>query len=116
MDSPPAGGRDMLPVAMPHFQHLFLGSPAWLFALATIALVLHISGGTVGMVSGAGALAFPKGQSLHRLSGKVFIIAMLINAVMATTLASVLVSRGISAQWSNSSGASPPSIWWPRPG
>lgn len=86
---------------MPHFQHLFLGSPAWLLTLATIGLILHIGGGTVGMVSGAGALAFPKGEPLHRLFGKVFIVAMLINAAMATTLASVLVSRGVSAQWSN---------------
>jgi uncharacterized membrane protein len=86
---------------MPHFQHLFQGSPAWLLALATAALVLHIGGGTVGMVTGAGALAFRKGESLHRLFGKVFIIAMLVNAVMATSLASVLVSRGVTAQWSN---------------
>jgi uncharacterized membrane protein len=86
---------------MPHFQHLFLGSPAWLLTLATIGLVLHIGGGTVGMVSGAGALAFPKGEPLHRLFGKIFIAAMLTNAVMATSLASLLVSRGVTAQWSN---------------
>ena len=85
----------------PHFQHLFLGSPAWLLTLATIGLVLHIGGGTVGMVSGAGALAFPKGEPLHRLFGKIFMVAMLINAVAATSLASLLVSRGVTAQWSN---------------
>jgi len=85
----------------PHFQHLFLGSPPWLLAAATVGLLLHIGGGTVGIVSGAGALAFRKGERLHRAFGKVFMVAMLVNAVMATSLASLLVARGVSAQWSN---------------
>jgi uncharacterized membrane protein len=85
----------------PHFQQLFLGSPAWLLAAATVGLVLHIGGGTVGIVSGVGALAARKGERLHRAFGKVFLVAMLINAVAATSLASVLVARGVSAQWSN---------------
>jgi hypothetical protein len=86
---------------MPHFQPLFAGSPPWLLAVATVAVFLHMGGGAVGMITGAGALAFRKGERLHRAFGKVFLVAMLINAVMATSLASMLVARGVSAQWSN---------------
>jgi uncharacterized membrane protein len=70
-------------------------------AAATVGLFLHMGGGTVGIVTGAVALASRKGERLHRVFGKVFLVAMLINAVAATCLASVLVARGVAAQWSN---------------
>ena len=43
---------------------------------AQALLVLHIGGGTVGLVSGSTALAVRKGGRLHRLSGAVFMVAM----------------------------------------
>lgn len=86
---------------MPHFQHLFHGAPPWLMALAAVGLTLHIAGGSVAILAGAGALVFRKGERLHRAFGNVFFVAMMINAVMATSLASVLVARGVTEQWSN---------------
>ncbi|HEY5288827.1 MAG TPA: hypothetical protein VIJ59_02210 [Caulobacteraceae bacterium] len=85
----------------PHFLHLFHGSPAWLLVLASLGLIGHVGGGTVGILAGAGALIFRKGERLHRAFGKVFVVAMLINGVMATSLATVLVTRGVSQQMSN---------------
>ena len=41
-------------------------------------LLLHISAGTVGILSGAAAMSFRKGSSRHALAGKVFVISMLI--------------------------------------
>lgn len=83
------------------FQHLFAGSPPWLIAAATLGVVVHVGAGGVGIVSGAAALWFRKGERLHRLFGNLFFVAMLTMAVMATSLASVLVSRGHSTQWGN---------------
>lgn len=40
-------------------------------------LILHILGGTIGLLSGTLAIAVRKGSSLHRASGDVFTIAML---------------------------------------
>lgn len=84
-----------------HFQHLFLGSPSWLLAAASVGLVLHMTGGGLGIVAGAGALAAPKGKPVHRALGTLFCIVMLVNALMASALAVTLVSRGVSAQMSN---------------
>lgn len=51
------------------------------------ALVVHIAGGGLGIVSGATALAVSKGGRLHRGSGIVFVAAMLAMAGAATLLA-----------------------------
>lgn len=40
-------------------------------------LLLHISGGTVGLLSGAVAMAFRKGSRWHGLAGTVFFVSML---------------------------------------
>ena len=50
-------------------------------------LVLHISAGIVGILSGAAAIVFRKGSPRHALAGKVFVIAMLSMAASATYLA-----------------------------
>ncbi|HYC98225.1 hypothetical protein [Brevundimonas sp.] len=60
-------------------------------SLAQTALVLHISGGAVGLVSGFVALAAPKGRRVHRAAGKVFVLAM---AVMAFFALVVALQRG----------------------
>jgi uncharacterized membrane protein len=50
-------------------------------------LLLHISAGMVGMVSGAVALTLRKGSPRHALAGKVFVVSMLTMAATATYLA-----------------------------
>jgi uncharacterized membrane protein len=50
-------------------------------------LLLHISAGMVGMVSGAAALILRKGSPRHALAGKVFVASMLTMAATATYLA-----------------------------
>jgi hypothetical protein len=50
-------------------------------------LAVHITGGTLGLMTGAAALAFRKGSRWHALAGKVFVASMLTMAVGATCLA-----------------------------
>jgi hypothetical protein len=50
-------------------------------------LVVHISGGTLGLISGAAALSFRKGSRRHALAGKVFVLSMLTMAAGAIPLA-----------------------------
>jgi hypothetical protein len=50
-------------------------------------LMVHICGGTMGLVSGAAALSFRKGSRWHALAGKVFVASMLTMAIGATFLA-----------------------------
>jgi len=49
-------------------------------------LLLHIFGGTVGLLSGAAALSFRKGSPLHVLAGRIFVASMLVMAAGATYL------------------------------
>ena len=49
-------------------------------------LLVHIFGGTVGLLSGAAAMSFRKGSPRHVLSGKVFAASMLVMAAGATYL------------------------------
>jgi len=49
-------------------------------------LVVHILGGTVGLVSGTFAMAFRKGSPRHVLAGQVFVAAMLTMAAGAAFL------------------------------
>lgn len=67
--------------------HLMPGIPGWLAATVTPALVVHVSAGSIAILSGATALVAAKGERLHRASGTVFFVAMLIMAAMATYLA-----------------------------
>ncbi|HEX4737631.1 MAG TPA: DUF2306 domain-containing protein [Allosphingosinicella sp.] len=52
-----------------------------------IAFVLHIGGGTLGLVSGLIAISARKGERLHRRAGSVFVASMLIMAATADVLA-----------------------------
>lgn len=65
--------------------HVPAGSPWWLFAAAHLVLILHIAGGTVGLVSGAIALLSRKGLRTHRIAGNVFFFAMLVMAAIGAT-------------------------------
>jgi uncharacterized membrane protein len=83
------------------FNHLFHGSPSWLIAAAILGVVIHVSAGFVGILSGAAAISVRKGERLHRAFGNVFFTAMLTMAGVAAIMAGVLVARGVTAQWPN---------------
>jgi hypothetical protein len=57
-------------------------------------LILHILGGTTGLLSGSFAIAVRKGSRLHRASGNVFTIAMLTLASSGFCLAILKSQRG----------------------
>ncbi len=59
-------------------------------ALTLLAFILHIGGGTVGLVSGTVAACAPKGGPLHRAAGTVFFVSMLVMGVFAMVLAVVM--------------------------
>lgn len=50
-------------------------------------LVLHITGGIVGLLSGTLAMVYRKGSRGHRAAGDVFVVAMLIMGLCGSTLA-----------------------------
>lgn len=50
-------------------------------------LVLHITGGIIGLLSGAAAIGFRKGSQRHRVAGKVFVVSMLIMGACGSSLA-----------------------------
>jgi uncharacterized membrane protein len=52
-------------------------------------LMIHIFGGTVGLLSGTAAMIFRKGSPRHVLAGRVFVASMLTMGVFATYLAIV---------------------------
>ena len=52
-------------------------------------LILHISAGILGMMSGTAAISFRKGSPRHALAGKVFVVSMLTMAAAAVYLAIV---------------------------
>jgi uncharacterized membrane protein len=55
-------------------------SPWIIHAAAMAVLVAHITGGGVGLLSGAVALTTRKGGALHRMAGTIFFVSMLIAA------------------------------------
>jgi uncharacterized membrane protein len=83
------------------FNHLFHGSPLWLIDAAIVGVVVHVSAGFIGILSGAAAISVRKGERLHRTFGNVFFVAMLTMAGVAGIMAGVLVAKGITAQWPN---------------
>lgn len=83
------------------FNHLFHGAPPWLIAAAMIGVVIHVSAGCVGILTGAAAIAMRKGERSHRRWGTVFFGAMLTMAGVAATLAVTLMALGVSAQAPN---------------
>ncbi len=52
-------------------------------------LLVHISAGTLGLLSGTAAMFFRKGSPRHALAGRVFVVAMLTMASVAVYLAIV---------------------------
>ena len=50
-------------------------------------LVLHITGGMVGLLSGTVAMVYRKGSSGHRLAGDVFVVSMIIMGICGSILA-----------------------------
>jgi hypothetical protein len=57
-------------------------------------LILHITGGMVGLLSGVAAMTFPKGSRWHGISGQVFVVSMLVMSSAATYLAIVKHQSG----------------------
>jgi predicted amino acid-binding ACT domain protein len=70
--------------------HLAPDTPLLIRALAGAALVTHIGGASLGIVSGMTALIARKGRRLHRISGHVFFGAMLAMSAVATVVAPML--------------------------
>lgn len=58
-------------------------------AITGLAFVIHVTGGTVGLISGLSAVATRKGGAVHRLAGTIFFCAMLTMAIFADYLAVV---------------------------
>ena len=52
-------------------------------------LLVHIAGGTVGLLAGTAAIIFRKGSARHALAGRIFVVAMLIMGSFAAYLAIV---------------------------
>jgi len=77
----------MTPATPMALSHLAPGSPWWMYAAIVAGLVLHIGGGSVGILSGAATVSVRKGDDLHRRFGTVFGIAMLVMAAAGFTLA-----------------------------
>lgn len=65
-------------------------------ALTQAGYVLHIGGGTVGLLSGAVAAFAAKGERLHRIAGTVFVAAMLTMAAAACYLAVVIPNQAVN--------------------
>jgi uncharacterized membrane protein len=53
----------------------------------SVLLFLHVSIAAIGLVSGAIALFSPKGDGLHRLAGKTFLVSMLAMTAIAFVIA-----------------------------
>jgi uncharacterized membrane protein len=70
--------------------HINPESSALVHAAAAAVLYLHIGAGSVGLLSGAAAFVFRKGSPLHRLAGKVFVVAMMIMSVIGASVAPFL--------------------------
>ena len=65
-------------------------APASVRYAADALLVLHIGGGTVGIISGAAALIARKGERLHRIAGTAFFVSMLIMAAIGASVSPFL--------------------------
>src|SRR5438128_504442 len=53
----------------------------------TWSLVVHITGGALGIASGYAALSAAKGGRVHRASGRLFVYAMLVATIVGAMLA-----------------------------
>ena len=68
------------------------GSSLLYYALWS-GVVLHISGGTIGILSGGAAAVVRKGERLHRLFGTIFVVSMLTMAGAAIFVALVIPEK-----------------------
>ncbi len=75
-------------------HHIPPGTPAWIIAAALTALYLHIAGGSLGVISGYGAVLARKGEWWHRKLGTLFVGAMFLMAGAALLLAIPLGQAG----------------------
>jgi uncharacterized membrane protein len=62
----------------------------------TLVFVVHILSGVVAMVSGGLALCVRKGGRIHRVSGDVFVVSMLVMAISAGILGAVRPGQTIN--------------------
>ena len=75
-------------------SHLPPGTPFYVYAAIIAALVMHIGGGSVGILSGYAAVSVAKGERLHRLLGNIFVTVMLVMAIMGAVLSFPIHQRG----------------------
>lgn len=61
-------------------------------AAAATILILHIAGGSIGIVAGAVAVTFRKGGRAHALAGNVFFVSMLVMASIGGFVAPFLLT------------------------
>lgn len=73
--------------------HLAPDAPAYLRTAADLALIAHIGGGSVGMLAGAAALVFKKGETAHRLAGNFFFVSMLAMSGVGAVVAPMINDR-----------------------
>jgi uncharacterized membrane protein len=73
--------------------HVPPGAPLWIQIGAAIILYAHISGGTVGLIAGTAALLTRKGAKLHRLSGNIFFVSMLVLTGIGAVVAPFIPDR-----------------------
>lgn len=76
-------------------------APFLLRAAASTALIAHIGGGDLGMMSGAVAMFAPKGGRWHTIAGTVFFVSMLTMAGIAAIVAPMLDED----RWTNTTAA-----------
>jgi uncharacterized membrane protein len=55
----------------------------------TLSLLVHIIGGTLGLISGFTALFAAKGMRLHRRSGRLFVFSMLVMSLSGAAIAAL---------------------------
>lgn len=58
-------------------------------SIFTVLIILHIAGGTIGLISGTIAAVVIKGKKTHLLNGKIFFYAMLVTALSALVISNL---------------------------
>jgi uncharacterized membrane protein len=76
--------------------HVSPESSAFVHGAAATLLILHIAGGGVGLLSGAAALVFRKGERWHRRAGNVFFVSMLTMSAIGASV-SPFLHKGLDA-------------------
>ena len=71
----------------------------WVETGAMAILSLHILAGTVALLSGAAALAVRKGSRLHRRTGNLFVVSMVVMAAIGAAVSPFLLTAGGERKW-----------------